>query len=1119
METDNDTNRNGDMTSNSIDETQNHRIIDNEDEEQSEHKKDSPEHENGLVQKLNDQLQEKLTSVDNGNATEAESSGQGHSKVEELEDKDPSQLSIAEYPQDLKVNGASIDVVIKDGSDDNENDDSNETVTDSTKGMTGDVSISRGPYKLADLINDIKLQNADIPESDNAFITCVEAWDSNFYVGTSAGELIHLYKVGDCTGAEVETEKKEECGYIQLSRQQCANGKIQPIKKIVLLSEIGKLLVLCGSTVSAFTLPELSPDNIGKVKGVSDITVDWDQIILDSKGRNYIAKIDHIAGDVFVKVTLLTSKYIRLVRVFNDGIRLYKDVNYPNSLVGIQKSASTVVASLTDYDLVDVEHSQKVQLFSTSTPSDDQVKNKFSDNYMNPIIIPVGKDEFLLVCGGCTAKDPAAGVMVNSTGDVTRGTITWMSYPKSVTVDYPYVLATFSGGFVAVHSLQNQKLVQTMRLDDNIELMVKSVCRNFEIRDQNLIKALTRCPIKTQTTPEEIEKIAIESDLAESNLSKSCCLMYDIHGHFVKVFQRLPRPLRWTRLYSDATEITFEQTFDELMDELKEVVNENHSTEWQFLVTLLVLFTLRFHKFDEAFNLLANNIKYVDPRLIVYVHAGKDYKQIYGSVWVANGLLSFVEDLRDQYALPIEQSNSREFIRLYANTCLASKEGLNKTEVRPIIKTIEIYLLNIGLDQKEDLNPVLMSIHYSSTEVIETLLFKKSYYYLSRFYAHQKNYQQCLYYWKGLITSEFHDEIYEKIYKTMNESLNSFIECMLQNCVEKESVIEAYTTWLLEQFPTFGFKVLIDKRADKVEFNEISVLHLLEHEHSDLMVQYLEYVVKQKNKKQFMGDLVLSLLSEILHWLNDDKMMAQLTDLASTYISLSIPKMAFSKFWNLQKKKSVKTEFFTLHDKLYFYLSFINQGTVSILNRSLVLGVCEHRMMNGQVEKVLPLISLMIQLKGGHDEAVLILLCEIGDYRTAEIYASTGELPVLSDKMDSQIERHRTVNQEKSQKLLLILFDKYLHLRNPQLIDSFLDHHNIFENDSDGLPGDITEVLDKFSGIICRIPDDFPLMEIQKFIERSLLKIQEYNDDLLISKALMKSDDITIKKLQKSLQE
>lgn len=1041
------------------------------------------------------------------------------SQIEVLNIEDHDRLPSTNSSQEIKGKDADVDVIVKDDSDFTENDATFEHTSGSPKGNPHAVSISRGPYKLADLISNIKVQSADIQKSADTFITCVEAWDSNFYVGTSAGELIHMYKVGDCSGAESEADSQEKCGYIQLSRQKCADGKIRQIRKIILLSEIGKMLVLCGSTVSAYTLPELSPDSIGKVGGVSDITVDWDQVILDSKGRNYITKIDHIAGDVFVKVTLLTSKYIRLIRIFNDSIRLYKDVNYPDSIVGIQKSASTIVASPTNYDLVDMDHSQKVQLFSTSTPSDDeQTEDDPGYNHMTPIILPVGKDEFLLVCGGYTANDPAAGVIVNSSGDVTRGTITWMSYPTSVAVDYPYILATFSGGFIAVHSLHNQKLVQTIRFDGNISLKVKSVCRNFEIKDRNLVKALTRHSIKTQITPEEIEKTAIESDRAESNLSRSSCLLYDIHGHFVKVFQRLPRPFRWIGLYSDATEASFDQVFEELMDELKEATNGNHSTEWQFLVTLLVLFTMKFHKFDDTFNLLINNIKYVDPRLIIYIHAGKNYRQIFGSIWVSDGLLEFVDDLRNQYTSLTEQDNSREFIRLYANTCLASKESFEKVEIKAIAKTIEIYLLNIGLDQKEDLNSVLMSIHYSSTEVIETLLFKKSYFYLSRFYAYQENFQQCLYYWKGLITGDFYDENYMKHYKSVDESLTSLVEYMLQNCSQKETVVETYTNWLLGQFPDFGFKILIDKRVDNVEFNEVNVLHLLESKHSDLMIQYLEYIVNQKNKRQFIGDLTLAIWSEMLHLLDNNKVIDELTAMVSSYMALSIPKIMFSKFWNLRKEKSVQSEFVILHDKLYFYLSFITQATVSILNRVLVLNVCERDIRDQKIENILPLICLMIQFKGNQDEAVVDILCEIEDYNAADIYASTGELPYLSDETKIQkcepcwVEKH-----EKSQKLLLILFDRYLHLKNPQLIDSFLNHHSLFENDIKGTPDDIFTVLDKFSGILRRIPDDFPLMEVQNFISRSLLKFQEYNNSLLISKVLVRSDDTIAKKIKKSL--
>ncbi|GME70854.1 unnamed protein product [Ambrosiozyma monospora] len=360
-----------------------------------------------------------------------------------------------------------------------------------------EIEVSDGPFSLIELIKDVPLHNPDIPQSETARVTCIEAWDLNIYIGTSIGEIIHMYKID------------EELGYIQISRQRFSSTKMKPILKILLLPEISKALVQCGSTVSAYILPELSPANIGKIKEVTDMSIDYNEVELDANKHNYITPIDHIEGDVFVKVTIFTKKSIRLVRVFAEGIRLFKDVHYPQAIQGAQRSSFAAVGTHSNYDLIDLNQVQKIPLFSlTSTPPTDETPK---DDILKPYIIPVGTSEFLMTCGS-TKKEPAIGMVVNLNGDVSRGTITLDSYPTSLAVDFPYTLSVFEETHLKVYSLHDQKQYQAAEFPDNSKIKLKSVSHIFDLKDDNMSKNLTKIPIISKMTDDDIERTAVECD-------------------------------------------------------------------------------------------------------------------------------------------------------------------------------------------------------------------------------------------------------------------------------------------------------------------------------------------------------------------------------------------------------------------------------------------------------------------------------------------------------------------------------------------------------------------------------------------------------------------------------
>ncbi|CRK45295.1 hypothetical protein BN1723_016525, partial [Verticillium longisporum] len=113
-----------------------------------------------------------------------------------------------------------------------------------------------GPYVLRTLLEDVPL-SADGPATD-VKINCVEYFDHNLYVGTSASELLHF--------VQIPPDPSDPSGrptFILASRLQPpfaeTNNTKPGVQQILLLPRVSKACILCNWTVTFYSLPELSP--------------------------------------------------------------------------------------------------------------------------------------------------------------------------------------------------------------------------------------------------------------------------------------------------------------------------------------------------------------------------------------------------------------------------------------------------------------------------------------------------------------------------------------------------------------------------------------------------------------------------------------------------------------------------------------------------------------------------------------------------------------------------------------------------------------------------------------------------------------------------------------------
>ncbi|KND88509.1 Transforming growth factor-beta receptor-associated protein 1 [Tolypocladium ophioglossoides CBS 100239] len=182
--------------------------------------------------------------------------------------------------------------------------------------------------------------------------------DGNFYVGTSASELLHFVQI-----PPDPADKARETLFILASRlspafseQSGAVASSRPgVQQILLLPRVGKACILCNYTVTFYSLPELSPvSGIGQVRNCGWIGgVDLNETAGETA-----------AADVTILLSL--KRRIQVVRV-GDRARAFKNIDYAGSTLSVRRDSIACVADSKSYALLDVDRQLKIPLMSISS--------------------------------------------------------------------------------------------------------------------------------------------------------------------------------------------------------------------------------------------------------------------------------------------------------------------------------------------------------------------------------------------------------------------------------------------------------------------------------------------------------------------------------------------------------------------------------------------------------------------------------------------------------------------------------------------------------------------------------------------------------------------------------
>lgn len=243
-----------------------------------------------------------------------------------------------------------------------------------------------GPYVLQPWVDSVPL-SADGSE-DDVKINCVEYFDGNLYVGTSASELLHFFSIppdpSDTSGRPV---------FIPASRLSPAFAENTPsrpgVQQILLLPRVGKACILCNGTVTFYSLPELSPvfgakqvKNCGWIGGID----------LNEAGQG-----DGVTntGET-VAILLSLNRKIQVVKIDED-VRAVKNIDFLGSTLSVRRDSIACVADSKTYALIDVNRQLKIPLMNISSLEEDSSSAEFGH------IQNIGKD-----AGGSIARSASS---------------------------------------------------------------------------------------------------------------------------------------------------------------------------------------------------------------------------------------------------------------------------------------------------------------------------------------------------------------------------------------------------------------------------------------------------------------------------------------------------------------------------------------------------------------------------------------------------------------------------------------------------------------------------------------------------------------------------------------
>ncbi|KAI9491304.1 hypothetical protein BDB00DRAFT_509529 [Zychaea mexicana] len=166
---------------------------------------------------------------------------------------------------------------------------------------TSDVSKSlpsSPPSRLNNLLTGGGSSQTSLANAAPFTIDAAEAWDTNLYLGTSDGQILHFMLE--------EHGKAEEVPYASRLENKINLGfGRKPVERILVLPQVSKAAVLCDSTLSFYSLPFFDPIPVAlvpQIKGVACFAHD-------------VAEEGRIGEDGTIELCIVKRRVLQILKI------------------------------------------------------------------------------------------------------------------------------------------------------------------------------------------------------------------------------------------------------------------------------------------------------------------------------------------------------------------------------------------------------------------------------------------------------------------------------------------------------------------------------------------------------------------------------------------------------------------------------------------------------------------------------------------------------------------------------------------------------------------------------------------------------------------------------------
>lgn len=901
----------------------------------------------------------------------------------------------------------------------------------------------------------------EIPLANTEYISCLGSYESNLYLGTSRGRVLHYYLFEDA----------EE--YILILERAVNGSEIAPIRKIVTLPDLEMCMFLQNKTTFAFSLPELSPLRTGKLKDVEDLLLLSQGKLGSSKNKND-------------KLLIFTSSKIRVVQMLKDSAKLLRDINYAGALTGLSSASGTlanysnicIVAGATRYDVVDMQQTRKIPLFDYNPTGEARIA---------PLIAPfraaadgTTHEEYLLPI--CSDDSTSMAMFINSSGDVTRGTLTWIDrgYPRlGVAIDWPFAYGIFSRKdthpVFLVSSLETLEVVASIPCSQLFKENVDwAHCRLTNV--ETGVKVVDR---------ELLEMLSVVSPdgkrLSVSNQFQSANSVFS-DGHRLEYIEK---EQELTRLIREALTCA---PNDAKFPEILAFFQAQTDVFGRSMYFALLYFKQDFLRIKDLISGQHDSPKKIDPRLFLY------FCGLGEAEWEDFGLQKCLRQLK----LRANHEENRELRVWIIKEVHSNGEHYSETVRSQFRKLMYLECCSTSADYTlvvESEKLLWQGENAINDSIMAYLEEKKHSDVLIRIYLLKQEIGNAFQDWVTKIIDLGLESLAERRSEDQSEDdklLVKLIFDQLQDHADSEEFYTKKLLRLLQLSPETGLGLLKQHKGGKFKsthkfiFDELSKSYELGPQFASLKIEYAEQSFLEKSTNTVNYQAAKELLDEYFDYfkaapidieLENLNILFQTFQIENRCRDLSWPKLSWCDFVRVNGPKSGLEEFFKMYIKAYELVVICRLGEIPV-NASFTNDALNY-------------------FNRSTDVAYLI---EIADFTSAEWSSVHGTFklpkePYLSEpllasgKITYQILPPAVVSQNLANVVLHYLEIEDELFRNTALLALINRQGRTYFG--------VAEVLQM-------LPEKLPLMYIEGFLVLKLLSLEDCRREAALKKTLVK---------------